>query len=101
MHRRNTRDNESFVKISAALNKAGLNCPAVRAFDYSLGYLAVTDLGNRLYLDELRENPAAMPTLYGDAIQAILKLLPVTCELPRYDAGRLKAEMSLFREWFS
>ena len=41
-----------------------------------------------------------MPTLYGDAIQAILKLLPVTCELPRYDAGRLKAEMSLFREWF-
>jgi aminoglycoside/choline kinase family phosphotransferase len=93
-------DNESFVKISAALCEAGLNCPEVKAFDYSLGYLAVTDLGDRLYLDELMENPSAMPSLYGEAIGAILKLLPVTCELPSYDAQKLKAEMSLFNEWF-
>ncbi len=57
-------DNESFVKISAALCEAGLNCPEVKAFDYNLGYLAVTDLGDRLYLDELMENPSAMPSLY-------------------------------------
>jgi aminoglycoside/choline kinase family phosphotransferase len=93
-------DNESFVKISAALCEAGLNCPEVKAFDYKLGYLAVTDLGDRLYLDELMENPSAMPSLYRDAIRAILKLLPVTCELPPYDALKLKTEMGLFHEWF-
>ncbi len=93
-------DNESFVKISAALCEAGLNCPEVRAFDYRLGYLAITDLGDRLYLDELRQNPAAMPTLYEAASRAILTLLSVTCELPLYNALKLKAEMSLFHEWF-
>jgi N-acetylmuramate 1-kinase len=93
-------DNESFVKISSALCDAGLNCPEVKAFDYSLGYLAVTDLGDRLYLDELMENPSAMPALYGDAVRAILKLLPVSCDLPPYDARKLKAEMNLFHEWF-
>jgi aminoglycoside/choline kinase family phosphotransferase len=93
-------DNESFVKISSALCEAGLNCPEVKAFDYSLGYLAVTDLGDRLYLHELMENPSAMPSLYEDAISAILKLLSVTCELPLYDAQKLKAEMGLFHEWF-
>jgi len=93
-------DNESFVKISAALCEAGLNCPEVKAFDYGLGYLAVTDLGNRLYLDELRENPSAMPSLYRDARATILKLLPLTCDLPLYDAQKLKTEMGLFHEWF-
>ena len=93
-------DNQSFVKISSALCEAGLNCPEVKGCDYSLGYLAVTDLGDRLYLDELIDNPSAMPLLYEDAIRAILKFLPITCELPPYDEQKLKTEMGLFDEWF-
>lgn len=93
-------DNESFVRISAALCNVGLNCPEVKAYDDSLGFLAVTDLGDRLYLDEILENPAATASLYRDAVNAILKLMPVRCELPLYDAQKLRTEIGLFREWF-
>ena len=93
-------DNESFVRISAALRRVGLNCPEVKAYDGNLGFLAVTDLGDRLYLDEILENPSAIASLYKDAVGVILKLTTVNCELPLYDALKLRTELGLFREWF-
>ena len=93
-------DNESFVRISAALREHGLSCPEVKAFDYRLGYLAITDLGNRIYLDEIIKNPLSAEPLYSDAVSAILRFLSVSCDVPVYDALKLRAEMDLFREWF-
>ncbi len=93
-------DNESFVRISAALLEHGLSCPEVKAFDYRLGYLAITDLGDRIYLDEVIKNPLSAELLYSDAVTAILKLLSVSCDVPVYDALRLRAEMDLFCDWF-
>ena len=46
-------DNQSFVKIADALKKSGIPCPLVQAFNFDFGYLAVSDLGDRLFLDEI------------------------------------------------
>jgi len=93
-------DNESFLKISAALGDAGLNCPRVMASDIEQGFMAVTDLGNTLYLEVMTSSPERIPGLYEDAVSGILRMMTVQCDLPPYDRQRLVDEMSLFHEWF-
>lgn len=93
-------DNESFVKIAAALEHSGLRSPRVVSSDLDRGFLAVTDLGDTLYLDVMKSDPARIPQLYQDAVQGIVKLMSVDCELPSYDETRLLDEMSLFHDWF-
>jgi aminoglycoside/choline kinase family phosphotransferase len=93
-------DNPSFVKVSDALTKAGITCPVIRAVDYEKGYMVITDLGNRVYLDEMGQHPGTIPSLYDQAIETILAMIPVQCDLPDYDESRLRTEMSLFDDWF-
>ena len=93
-------DNESFVRISAALGEAGLNCPRVVASDLEQGFMAVTDLGDTLYLEVMISNPGRIPGLYEDAVGGILRMMTVKCDLPPYNRQRLIDEMSLFHEWF-
>lgn len=93
-------DNESFLKVSAALLQQGLHCPQVLASDLGQGFLAVTDLGNRLYLEVMLAEPGRIPGLYQDALEGILRMMDVACDLPPYDDRRLRDEMSLFHEWF-
>ncbi|MBO6658308.1 MAG: phosphotransferase [Pseudomonadales bacterium] len=93
-------DNESFLKISGALIDGNLNCPRVVASDLEQGFMAVTDLGNTLYLDVMNSEPSRIPSLYREAIDGIVRMMAVTCELPPYDEQRLLDEMSLFHEWF-
>lgn len=93
-------DNESFLKISAALGEAGLNCPRVVASDLEQGFMAVTDLGDTLYLEVMTSSPERIPRLYEDAVGGILRMMEVRCDLPPYDRQRLIDEMGLFHEWF-
>jgi aminoglycoside/choline kinase family phosphotransferase len=93
-------DNESFVKIAGALAQAGLNCPNVLASDLAQGYLAVTDLGDDIYLNVMTGHPERVDALYEDAVSALIRMLSVECELPLYSETRLRDEMSLFTEWF-
>lgn len=93
-------DVDSFVRISKALVEAGLNAPQVAAVDIMKGFLAISDLGDRLYLDQLHSFPGKRDELYDDAVAAILRMMPISIELPIYDEHRLRDEMSLFHEWF-
>ena len=63
------------------------------------GKLSIVDRVDK-YLPELNEHSA--DALYGDAMQALLKMqLQITCDdLPAYDENRLVAEMELMPEWF-
>ncbi|MBK5939293.1 aminoglycoside phosphotransferase [Halochromatium roseum] len=113
-------DSARFTRLARAFRSAGLNAPEVLAEDHERGFLVVSDLGSRTYLDALTavQTPAqdsdprsaqvsAAPAtaqddrLYGDAITALIKLqrgLP-TDELPVYDAAFLRRELELFRQW--
>lgn len=93
-------DCRPFVYISRLLRDLGLHVPEILAEDTAHGFLLLSDLGNRLYLDELNE--ANVNRLYGDALGALATLQgcgPADGRLPRYDRRLLLAEMSLFRDW--
>ena len=72
--------------------------------DYNLdfGYLAVSDLGDRLFLGEIEtdSNSNIVGSLYRLAINELLKLQDVSCDIPFFTEKKLIEEMNLFDEWF-
>ncbi|NOY67704.1 MAG: phosphotransferase, partial [Gammaproteobacteria bacterium] len=93
-------DSKPFVSISRALINIGLNAPDVIEQDLDQGFLLLTDLGKKQYLDVLtKEN---VDRLYGDAMGALLSLQAcgaAQCNFPLYDSDLLKSEMALFPDW--
>lgn len=93
-------DSRPFVAISSMLHGIGLNVPEVLEADLEQGFLLLTDLGDRRYLDVL--DAANVERLYTDALDA-LELLQVRAprdgSLPAYDRDLLLREMQLFPDW--
>jgi len=89
-----------FVQVAALLHGAGVHAPRVEAQDLEQGFLLLTDLGNRTYLNELGPGNAAR--LFGDATDALVKwqLASRPGVLPEYDEALLRREMNLFPEWY-
>ena len=89
-----------FVRVARLLRDAGLNAPEVLAQDLERGFLVLSDLGTRSYLQALREGDAA--SLFRDATDALLRwqLATKRGRLPPYDAALLRREMDLFPEWY-
>lgn len=94
---------EPFVRIAGFLQDIGLNSPRVICANLDDGYLLLSDLGERQYLDELSTAPEKAPRLYTDAIDALRRLQQegskYQSRLPPYDAALLETELSLFRDW--
>jgi aminoglycoside/choline kinase family phosphotransferase len=92
-----------FLRVGRILLEMGLNVPLVLARDPARGFLLLSDLGIRQYLDELRTDGAA-DRLYGDALRALSTMQTanngVARDLPRYDRALLMREMELMPEWF-
>src|SRR4051812_14626011 len=93
-------DCRPFVHVAELLHAAGLNAPRVHAQDLANGFLLLSDLGTRTYLDEI--NAANAAGLMSDAIDALIRWQLATRpgELPPYDEALLRREMSLFPEWY-
>ena len=89
-----------FVDLARRLGAIGLNTPRVHAEDRTNGFLALSDLGDRLYLGAL--DPDNADRLYGDALAAlaVLQAEGPRTGLPDYDAPFLRRELEIFREWF-
>jgi len=96
-------DLPSYLRVAGILAAAGVNVPRVLASDLAQGFLLLTDLGSRQYLDALRAGEDA-DALYGDAIAALVRFQSragaAATGLPAYDAARLRQEMELFPTWF-
>src|ERR1700688_4964362 len=94
---------EPFLSVASILLRIGLNVPVVLAKDRKRGFLLLSDLGKRQYLDELKLDGAADP-LYADALAALRVMQLADGErqrdLPRYDRTLLMREMELMPEWF-
>jgi aminoglycoside/choline kinase family phosphotransferase len=65
-------DSRPFIKISKLLFDAGLHVPEVIDNDLEQGFLLLSDLGSKLYLDALGES--SVERLYGDALGALATL---------------------------
>jgi aminoglycoside/choline kinase family phosphotransferase len=99
-------DSRPFVRVAAMLQQAGLNAPRVLAWDEAQGFMLLSDLGRRLYLDELQAADAAgADRLMRDAITALVHWQQHTLadgsarSLPPYDAALLTRELELFPTW--
>jgi len=92
-----------FVRVAGYLEAMQLNAPRVIAANLDDGFLLLSDLGTRLYLDELQHNPDAVGPLYADAISALLTMqrrgAAYQASLPPYDDELLQFELSLFHDW--
>lgn len=89
-----------FVQVTNLLAAAGINVPRVMASDLQQGFLLLSDLGTRVYLDELDAHSA--DALYADALKALVRLQARgdAVDVPPYDALKLRNEMQLFADWF-
>jgi hypothetical protein len=92
-----------FLSVAKMLLGFGLNVPVTLARDSKRGFLLLSDLGQRQYLDELALDGAA-DRLYGDALEAlaIMQTADVRkpCDVPHYSRALLMREMELMPEWF-
>jgi aminoglycoside/choline kinase family phosphotransferase len=93
-------DCRAFVRVAGLLRAAGVNAPQVLAQDLERGFLLLTDLGTRTYLEALDD--ASAPQLFADATEALVRwqLATRAGELPPYDEALLRREMGLFPEWY-
>jgi aminoglycoside/choline kinase family phosphotransferase len=92
-----------FLNVAAYLESMGLNAPRIIEINLDEGFLLLSDLGSRQYLEELLDDPSSAERLYGDALTALLAMqrdgTAFQGHLPPYDEKRLRAEMSLFHDW--
>ncbi|HEC12634.1 MAG TPA: aminoglycoside phosphotransferase [Acidiferrobacteraceae bacterium] len=98
----NQEDTGPFVRIAQQFHSIGLNVPKVLEQESTLGFLLLSDLGQRLYLDHLDAD--TVERLYGDALGALVVLQAGTdqdkASLPPYGHTLLNQEMELFRDWY-
>jgi aminoglycoside/choline kinase family phosphotransferase len=92
-----------FVSVARSMAGMGLNVPIVLARDEEQGFLLLTDLGSRQYLDELNAG-REVDRLYQDALDALVILQSrgesAARNLHPYDSALLRREMELLPEWF-
>ena len=99
-------DVRPFIGVAALLHGAGLHAPEVLEQDVAQGFLLLTDLGSRLYLDELqaavaRRDTKVADSLMRDAITALVQWQSRAdaSGLPPYDDALLRRELALFPDW--
>jgi aminoglycoside/choline kinase family phosphotransferase len=113
-------DCRPFIHVARLLREAGLNAPEVFAQDFEQGFLLLTDLGTKTYLDVLAPGrcvgcdfePPQGPSprqytddpdnLFEDAIDALIRwqLASRPGVLPPYNEALLRRELNLFTQWY-
>src|SRR5205814_5040391 len=89
-----------YAHVAQILAEAGVHVPKIHAQDLEQGFLLLSDLGSTTYLDALDEHNAG--TLYGDALDALLKIQRASRPglLPDYGRELLGKELRLFPDWY-
>ena len=89
-----------FVHVARLLAGGGVPVPAVLAENLAAGWLLLSDLGHRTYLDVLNTKNA--DSLFDAAIEALIMQQRIACPagFPQYDATLLRRELELFPEWY-
>lgn len=96
-----TEKNAEFLNVRELLERGGVRVPALHAADLERGFLLLGDLGDRLLLDELRDD--TVDSCYATALDLLLRMAaidPVDPALPAYDRALLAEELERFPQWF-
>lgn len=89
-----------FIFVDELFSLKGLNVPKIYEENTKEGFLLLSDLGNKTYLDVLSSDNAAR--LMDDATTALVTLQKDSKPgvLPDYTAEKLREELELFPEWY-
>ena len=91
-----------FVAIAQALYAHGVHVPQIIAYDFDLGFMLLSDLGDTLLRPCLNDD--TVDGLYQQAMRELVTIqscsAPVDYPLPPYDSPRLMTEMALLKDWF-
>lgn len=94
-----TEKNTQFVEIANLLQLANIKAPVIKAVDYELGFLLVSDLGNLTLANYRTETN--LVELYKKAIDVLVKLSSIdTTSLPCYDEAFIAMENNICKEWY-
>lgn len=90
----------SFVRVAGLFAEAGLNVPEIVARDADTGFMLLTDLGERSWLEILDD--ASAGERFPRAIHALLRLQSASRPgvLPAYEETLLRRELALFADWY-
>lgn len=93
-------DCRPWLHVQQLFQAAAVHVPEVLARDLERGFLLLSDLGAKTYLQVLNAENAV--PLYADAIAALVRIQQASRPgvLPDYDAILLRRELDLFPEWF-
>jgi aminoglycoside/choline kinase family phosphotransferase len=93
-------DCRPFVKVARLFADAGVHVPAVLHENLHEGFLLLSDLGSRTYLEALDGDTA--PALYAEANEALIRIQVASRPsiLPEYDRALLTRELRLFPDWY-
>lgn len=93
-------DCQPFLRVAELMREAGLHVPRIVAQDVAQGFLLMSDLGPRTYLQAFADQDPA--PLLRDAIGALVQWQSASREgvLPPYDEALLRQELALFSEWY-
>ena len=91
-----------FIQVAKILAETGVHVPKIVAQNLDQGFLLLSDLGDTTFLQALNNQVDSADQLYGDAIDALIKLqLSQQVEgLPGYDEALLLKELNLFPDWY-
>ena len=93
-------DCRPFVKVAGLMREAGVHVPEIVAQDLAQGFLLLSDLGRRTYLQAF--DGTNEEALFRDATGALVDWQAASREgeLPPYDEALLRRELALFPDWF-
>ncbi|MCR9091417.1 phosphotransferase [Algiphilus sp.] len=93
-------DSTPFLRVAELMRQAGLRVPMVYAADLAQGFLLLSDLGTRTFLDAMTVDNAE--GYFARAHTALLLWQGATRTglLPAYSHSLLAREVALFREWY-
>jgi N-acetylmuramate 1-kinase len=95
-------DVRPFVHVAALMEQASVRGPRVLEADAAQGFLLLTDMGDQLMLDALRQGTAAERDGLMRAASAALVgwQRGVAAEtLPPFNAAQIESELALFPQW--
>ena len=96
-------DCRPWLSVQRLFLDAGAHVPEVLAEDLDAGFLLLSDLGRRTYLDVLKDaDRRQADALYADAAAALIRIQCASRPglLPEYDRALLGRELGLFPDWY-
>lgn len=93
-------DCRPFVEVAGRLAAAGVSVPEVLACDLQRGFLLLSDMGTRTWLQVLDEHNA--DARFAAALDTLVTMQCHTdaTGLPEYDRALLHRELALFPQWY-